>query len=62
MEIKRLIIIILAGIFFVGCSTIPDYNPSPEQKIEDRKAYEQYERDRVQRDVLRELKELNRRK
>ena len=59
---NKLLVILLAGIFFVGCSTIPNYNPSPEQKIKDRKAYEQYERDRIQRDVLRELKELNRRK
>ena len=59
---NRLFIILLAGFFFVGCNTIPNYNPSPEQKIKDRKAYEQYERDRIQRDVLRELKELNRRK
>ena len=59
---KKLIVVILAGLFFVGCNTIPNYNPSPEQKIKDRKAYEQYERDRIQRDILRELKELNRRK
>ena len=53
---KKLIVVILAGLFLVGCSIIPNYNPSPEQKVKDRKAYEQYERDRIQRDILKELK------
>ena len=56
---NRLFIILLAGFFFVGCNTIPNYNPSPEQKIKDKKAYEQYERDKVQKDILKELKKLN---
>ena len=56
---NRLFIILLAGFLFVGCNTIPNYNPSPEQKIKDSKAYKQYERDKVQRDILKELKKLN---
>lgn len=56
---KLLILFVLAGftfvaLFFGGCITT--YNPSPEQLKENRKAYEQYERDKVQRDILEELK------
>ena len=56
---KLLILFVLAGFFFDGCITT--YNPSPEQLEKNRLEYKQYERDKVQKDILEELKELNRR-
>jgi len=53
---KRLIIILFTAIFCAGCTTLP-----PISK-ERRDSYEQYERDKIQRDILKELKEQNRRK
>jgi len=60
VRVKKLIIILFAAIFLAGCAAI--YNPSPEQREKSRKAYEQYQRDKVQRDILKELKKQNRRK
>jgi len=57
---KKLIIILLAGIFLAGCAGLDSL--SPEEYRKNREEYKQWQRDKVQRDILKELKERNRNK
>ena len=57
---NKLIIVLLASIFLISCAPL-NYNPSPEQRKIDKEYYEQWQRDKLQRDILQELKKQNRR-